>query len=202
MKNRYKVVLSVLVVGVLGSLSALAIFGAFTATTSNAGNEIQSGNVTLGDNDSGSALYFLAGAAPGESVTKCIKVSYTGSLKSDVDLYTDDTNMGPLAQYVELAITQGTQASSTFPSCTGFTAAPTTEHPGGTLFSGTLQAFSNEHNTNANGIETEPVNEATGWVAGASLVYKFQVTLSPSAPVTAESQTTGEHGFIWEANSL
>ena len=151
MRNRDKVLLSVLVVGVLGSLAALGIFGAFTATTSNAGNEIQSGNVTLGDNDTGSALYFMSGAAPGESVTKCIKVSYTGSLKSDVDLYTDDTTMGPLAQYVDLTITQGTQASSTFPSCTGFTAAPTTEHPGGALFNGTLQAFSNEHNTTPTG---------------------------------------------------
>jgi len=202
MRNRDKVLLSVLVVGVLGSLAALGIFGAFTATTSNAGNEVQSGNVTLGDNDTGSALYFMAGAAPGESVTKCIKVSYTGSLKSDVDMYTDDTTMGPLAQYVELTITQGTQSSSTFPSCTGFTAAPTTEHPGGTLFSGTLQTFSNEHNSNANAIETDPVSEAVGWTAGSSLVYRFQVTLSASAPVTAESQTTGEHGFIWEANSL
>jgi hypothetical protein len=202
MKKREKVLLSALVVGVLGSLAALGIFGAFSATTSNAGNEIQSGNVTLGDNDAGSALYFLSGAAPGDTVTKCIKVSYTGSLKSDVDLYTDDTAMGPLAQYVDLTITQGTQASSTFPSCTGFTAAATTEHPGGALFNGTLQVFSNEHNSNANGIETDPVSEAAGWTAGSSLVYKFQVTLNAAAPVTAESQTTGEHGFIWEANSL
>jgi hypothetical protein len=187
---------------VLGSLAALGIFGAFTATTSNAGNEIQSGNVTLGDNDAGSALYFMSGAAPGESVTKCIKVSYTGSLKSDVDLYTDDTTMGPLAQYVDLTITQGTQSSSTFPSCTGFTVASTTEHPGGALFSGTLQAFSTAHNNDASGIETDPVSEAAGWTAGSSLVYKFQVTLDAAAPVTAESQTTGEHGFIWEANSL
>jgi len=59
------------------------------------------------------------GAAPGESVTKCIKVSYTGSLKSDVDLYTDDTAMGPLAQYVDLTITQRTQAQLDVPDLHG-----------------------------------------------------------------------------------
>jgi hypothetical protein len=198
MKKRQKVLLSALVVGVLGSLAALGVFGAFSTTTNNAGNEISSGNVTLGDNDAGSALYFITGAAPGTSVTKCIKVTYTGSLNADVDLYTDDNSMGPLAQYVNLTITQGTSTSSTFPTCGTFTPSS----GGGVLFNGTLKNFSTTYTTNANGIETDPVSEAIGWNQGDSLVYRFQVTLDAAAPVTAESQTTGEHGFIWEANNL
>ena len=150
MNIRTKVLLTVLCVGALGSLAAMSVFGAFSATTTNAGNEITAGTVTIGDNDAGEALYTLTGAKPGDSVSKCIKVTYTGSLDADVHLYTTST-IGPLGQYVDLTITPGSQSSSTFPDCSGFTA-----DAGGPVYSGTLQEFGTAKNSYANGVVDNP----------------------------------------------
>lgn len=197
MKNGTKLLASVLAVGALGSVAGLGIYGAFTTTTSNTGNEISAGTVTLSDNDSGSALYTLTGAAPGDSITKCIKVSYSGSLAADVDLYTHDGTIGPLAPYVNLTITQGTQTSSTFPSCTGFTP----KSAGAVLYSGTLENFGTTHYDAASGLATFP-GLSDVWGEGDSVVYQFQATVDPNAPISAQATTTGSHGFIWTAVNL
>ena len=119
MKTSTKVLLTALCVGALGSLAAMGVFGAFSSTTTNAGNTITAGTVAIADNDAGAAMYSLTAAKPGESVSKCIKVTYTGSLDADVHIYTTST-IGSLGQYVELTITPGTQTTPSFPSCTGF----------------------------------------------------------------------------------
>jgi hypothetical protein len=152
---RTKVLLTVLCVGALGSLAAMGVFGAFSATTTNAGNTITAGTVTIGDNDGGPAMYAVTAAKPGDSVTKCIKVTYTGSLDADVHIYTAST-IGTLGQYVDLTITPGTQASPTFPSCAGFTA-----DSGGAIYSGTLAAFGSGKNSFATGVVDDPGTIAT-----------------------------------------
>jgi len=191
---RTKVLLTVLCVGALGSLAAMSVFGAFSATTTNAGNEITAGTVTIGDNDAGEALYTLTGAKPGDSVSKCIKVTYTGSLDADVHLYTTST-IGPLGQYVDLTITPGSQSSSTFPDCSGFTA-----DAGGPVYSGTLQEFGTAKNSYANGVVDNP-GTSTKWVTEDSVVYKVTATLQSSAPDAAQGLTTGAHTFTWEARN-
>jgi hypothetical protein len=193
-KVRNKILLTVLCVGVLGSLSALGIFGAFSSTTSNAGNQITAGTVVLSDNDAGAAMYNLTNAKPGDSVTKCIKVTYTGSLDADVHLYTAST-IGSLGQYVDLTITPGTQTSPSFPSCTGFTA-----DSGGALYTGTLQNFGSTKNSYANGVVDYP-GAATKWSTNDSVVYQFTATLQSAAPDTAQGLTTGSHAFTWEARN-
>jgi len=191
---RTKVLLTVLCVGALGSLAAMSVFGAFSATTTNAGNEITAGTVTIGDNDAGEALYTLTGAKPGDSVSKCIKVTYTGSLDADVHLYTTST-IGPLGQYVDLTITPGSQSSSSFPDCSGFTA-----DAGGPVYSGTLQEFGTAKNSYANGVVDNP-GTSTKWVTEDSVVYKVTATLQSSAPDAAQGLTTGAHTFTWEARN-
>lgn len=195
MNIRTKVLLTVLCVGALGSLAAMGVFGAFSATTTNAGNTITAGTVTIGDNDAGAAMYSLTNAKPGESVTKCIKVTYTGSLDSDVHIYTTST-IGSLGQYVELTITPGTQASPTFPSCTGFTA-----DSGGPLYTGTLANFGTTKGSYANGVVDNPGTSATKWVTNDAVVYQFTATLQSSAPEAAQGLTTGAHTFVWEARN-
>ena len=194
MKNREKALISALVIGVLGSLAGLGVFGAFSATTTNAGNEINTGTVTLTDNDTGSALYNLPNARPGDAVSKCIRVTFSGSLDSDVDLYMPDA-VGPISQYVNLTITPGTQTASTFPSCSGFTAATF-----GPIYNGTLQNFAATHNSFVTGLDKDPSNPVN-WAPNTSVVYKFDVSLSASAPGTAEGASTGSHAFVWEASS-
>lgn len=194
MRKRTKIALSVLVTGILGSLVTFGAYGLFTATTQNAGNEISSGTVEFSDNDSGAALYNASGIRPGETIVKCIRVSYGGSLASVARLYSPSTP-GPLAQYVDLTITQGTQASPTFPSCTGFAADAT-----GVIFTGTLQGFEQTRNSYANGIATVPAGKSS-WSTGEALVYRFQATLQAGAPDSSQGWSTGSHSFVWEARS-
>lgn len=189
-----KALLTVLAVGALGSLAAFGVFGAFSATTTNAGNTISAGTVTIGDDDAGAAMYALTDAKPGDSVSKCIKVTYTGSLAADVHVYTT-SSIGSLGQYVELTITPGSQATPTFPSCTGFKA-----DAGGPVYSGTLASFGATKNSYANGVVDNP-GSASKWTNGDSVVYQVTATLQSSAPESAQGLTTGAHTFVWEAHN-
>jgi hypothetical protein len=193
-KTTTKVLLTALCVGALGSLAAMGVFGAFSATTTNAGNTITAGTVAIADNDAGAAMYSIANAKPGESVSKCIKVTYTGSIDADVRIYTTST-IGSLGQYVDLTITPGSQATPSFPSCTGFTADAS-----GAIYSGTLQNFGSAKNSYANGVVDNP-GSGTKWAANESVVYQVTATLQSSAPDTAQGLTTGSHTFTWEARN-
>lgn len=192
---RTKILLTVLSVGALGAVATMGIYGAFSSTASNGGSQFSSGSVTLADNDSGSALYSVSEAKPGDSVTKCIKVTYTGSLDADVRLYTTST-IGSLGPYIELTVTPGTQSSPSFPSCTGFTADSS-----GAIYSGTLASFGTGKNSYTNGVSDYPGTSATKWQNGDSVVYRFVATLQSSAPDSAQGLTTGSHTFSWESRN-
>lgn len=197
MRKSEKVLLSVLVIGVLSGLTTLGVFGVFTATTQNAGNEISTGTVAFSDNDAGSALYNVTTAKPGDTVSRCIKATYTGSLPSAVRLYTTSTP-GSLAQYIDLKITQGSMpAGATFPSCTGFTADTTN---GGVDFNGTLQQFEQTNNSYANGLATTPDGQSA-WTSGSTVVYRVEATLQAGTPESGQGSTSGVHGFVWEARN-
>jgi hypothetical protein len=195
MEKSQKVLLTLLLVGVLGALASFGVLGAFSSTTSNSGNDFATGSVTIGDNDANSALYNVTNATPGSSSSGCIKVTYTGSLASDVHIYTTST-VGSLGQYVDLTITPGSQSGSpVFPSCTGFTA-----DAGGAIYSGTLQNFTTTKNSYANGVVDYP-GSTTSWTTNNAVVYQFTVSLQSGAPDSAQGTSTGSHAFTWEARS-
>lgn len=195
MSNRSKVLRTLLLLGIVACIAGAGVFSAFSSQTENSGNIITTGTVTIEDNDGGSALYSLTAAKPGESKTSCIKVIYKGSLPATVKLFTP-SNIEALGPYVNLKVEAGTQTTSTFPSCEGFTVYTT----GGTLYEGTLSAFATEHATYATGISTFPTG-TTKWETNNSVVYRFTATLSSSAPNTAQGATTGSHLFRWEAQN-
>jgi hypothetical protein len=196
MKKRDKLLLSALVVGALGTVAALGVFGAFSATTQNAGNEISTGTVAFSDNDGGTAMFNATGAKPGDTLTKCIRATYTGDLPANVRLYSA-SSPGALAQYVDLTIAQGTQASSSFPDCTGFS-----PDSNGTIFSGTLQNFEQTRNDYASGLVTAPPSRPLhDWSSGDSLVYRITATVQSSAPNTLQATSTGVHTYAWEAHN-
>jgi predicted ribosomally synthesized peptide with SipW-like signal peptide len=195
MSNRSKVLRTLLLLGIVACIAGAGVFSAFSSQTENAGNVITTGTVLIENNSGGTAMYQLTAAKPGESKSSCIKVTYKGSLPATVKLFTPST-IGELGPYVNLKVEAGTQTTSTFPSCEGFTAYGT----GGTLYEGTLSAFATEKNSYTNGISTFPTG-ATKWETNNSVVYKFTVTLSSSAPNTAQGATTGSHAFRWEAQN-
>lgn len=192
--KRAKIGLSALVVGVLGSLTGIGVYGLFTATTQNSGNELTSGTVVFTDNDSGSALYNSGNLRPGDSVSSCIKTTYGGSLPASTRLYSPSTP-GPLAPYIDLTVTQGTQATAAFPGCVGFTADTS-----GVIFSGTLQGFEQTRTGYATGIPTSPPGKSA-WANGEAIVYRFQATFQVTAPDSSQGWTSGVHSFVWEARS-
>jgi hypothetical protein len=195
MSNRSKVLRTLLVLGIVACIAGAGVFSAFSSKTENAGNIITTGTVAIEDNDAGAALYSLTAAKPGESKASCIKVTYKGSLPSTVKLFTEST-IGALGPYVNLKVEAGTQTTTTFPTCEGFTPYGT----GGTLYEGTLAAFATEKNSYANGISTFPTGK-TKWETNESVVYRFTATLSSSAPNSAQGATTGSHTFTWEAQN-
>ena len=195
MSNRSKVLRTLLVLGIVACIAGAGVFSAFSSQTDNPGNVITAGTVKLEDNDGGTALYAITGAKPGDSKTSCIKVTYTGTLPSTVKLFTPST-IGELGPFVNLKVEAGTQATSTYPNCEGFAAYST----GGTVYEGTLSAFATEHPAYATGITTNPAS-ATKWEANNSVVYRFTVTLSATAPETAQGKSTGSHLFRWEAQN-
>ena len=194
MNRTQKALVSVLVIGVLGGITSLGVFGLFSATTQNAGNEITTGTVSFTDNDAGSALYNVTGSKPGDTVIRCIKASYTGTLPAEVRLYSNGTP-GPLAQYIDLQITKGTQTTSTFPDCAGFSA-----DAGGPVFTGTLQTFEQQHGTFTDGIATAPGSQ-TDWQPGDARVYRIEATLQAGTPNSGQGATSGPHAYVWEARN-
>jgi hypothetical protein len=188
-----KVLGSVLVVGVLGSVSALGVFGAFSATTQNAGNEISTGTVALGDNDAGSAAFQVTNAEPGDTFTRCIKVTYSGSLQADVKNYLRST-ISPLTPYLSLKMERGTQTTGTFPGCGDFVAAT-----GPAVYDG---PFTNPTMPRSpeTAIAELPVNK-TVWEQGDTLALRMTLSLSPTMPDNIQGSTTGDATVVWEATN-
>jgi predicted ribosomally synthesized peptide with SipW-like signal peptide len=191
MQTSRKVLLTVLVVGVVGSVVGLGAFSAFSSTTSNDNNTFTAGTVTIADNDAGAALYALTNQKPGVITDRCIKLTYSGSLDSDVKLYSSTVG-GIGANYVNLTVSPGTVSGSpAFPSCTGFTS-----DGGAPLYSGVESAFPTSY---ATGIADNPGTVATKWATGDTVVYRFSTSVQDTN--LAQGATTGTHSFTWEARN-
>ncbi len=135
MSTTKKVLRTVVVLGLIGAFAAVGAFSAFSSQTENPNNQITAGTVDLADNDSGNALYNLTNAKPSDPQQRCIEVSYTGSLASEVKMYrVPGAALGALAADVTVTVQSGTQATPSFPGCTGFTSEDT-------LYTGKLTRF-------------------------------------------------------------
>jgi camelysin-like metallo-endopeptidase len=185
-----KIVGSLLVIGVASAIGGLGAYSAFTATTSNSGNTFAAGTVTITDNDAGAAMYSVSDRKPGDTVTQCIKVTYTGSLDADVKLYTSSV-IGSLGQYVDVQVRPGS-GSPTFPGCTGFTP------DAADIYNDTLANFPTSYGS---GILDAGPGSNTKWITNDAVVYRFTLTLQSSAPSAAQGQTTGSHAFVWETRN-
>ena len=196
MSKTRKSLFTILVIGVIGTLAGVGTFSAFSSTTDNTGNTYAAGTVYLSDNDAGSAMYTVSNQKPGDTVTKCIRLTYTGTLDADVKLYTT-SSVNALGGYVDLTIEKGSMpGGTTFPNCTSFSSEST-------IYSGTLSNFTTTKNSYANGIAAFP-GAATKWAANDTLVYRFTLTLQDNNSANGGSGgalTTGSHSFTWEARN-
>lgn len=178
-------------VGVLaiGLVSLLVLTGsraAFTDTTENAGNTWEAGQVTLTDDDNGTAMFTTADMVPGTTVQKCITVTYTGQTGSAspvAKLYGADGAQIGLNPDLDLTIEHVT-GDLALVGCDGMTL-------GTALYNSTVSGFTGTHTGFANGVDS--------WspASGATRVYRFTVTLG-SDTLDAQQGAQGSAGFTWE----
>jgi hypothetical protein len=185
-----KILITTAIVGTLGSVAGLGVFGAFSATNQSSGNEVTAGTVSIGNNSSGQAMFSITGAQPGASWTRCIRVTYNGTLPADVHTYLGGSP-GSLAAYLSLKIEEGTATGDAFPACTTFTSV-------NTLYNGPLTLAYHSFDT---GLITSPNGVTGAWTTGDSSVYRVTATLSSGAPNTGQAQTSGVLTAYWEAHN-
>jgi hypothetical protein len=198
-KKSEKVLSSVLVAGALAGVTTFGVFGAFSATTQNAGNEISTGTVTLGDNDAGQAMFNVTNARPSESWSRCIKVTYSGSLAADVRHYSTATG-GVLSQYLRIKVEQGTSTAAPFPSCAGFVADPTSGQVADSATPGAVPTL----NWDTGAVLSPDGVAATGPAAFAqndSVVVRITLTLDPAMPDSLQGASTGITSVLFEARN-
>ncbi len=204
--RKTKSAMIVFLVGVIASVVGLATWSAYSSTTNNTNNQFQTGSVTLTDNDSGTAMFNMTNARPGDTVSKCITVSYAGTLTSNVRLYGAATAGNGLDAYLDLKVTRGTFSGAT-PSgmaCTdgagsNFVADSAAYSGGngaganGVMFDARMSAYPT---TWSAGIVDAPGGTAEAWTNPEAHVYRFDVTVSNDAAGANKSHT---QTFTWEA---
>jgi hypothetical protein len=188
MNKTRKILRSLVVLGAVGALATVGAFSAFSSQTDNPDNRITAGSVSIEDNDSGGALYDISNGVPNDPQESCIEVKYTGSLAADVALYRVPGALGALAPYANVKIEYGTQATPSFPSCTGFNSA-------GTLYDGDLPGVATAY---ATGYVASPGVDGD-WDLNETLIYR--VTVSIDDDPNAEGLTTGLHTLRWESRN-
>ncbi|MEX1286862.1 MAG: hypothetical protein AB1Z57_02880, partial [Acidimicrobiia bacterium] len=192
-------------VQVLGALLALGVIvllvwttttAAFIGQTDNTGNGFSTGSVVLEDDDGTDALFDVLGPsgamAPGDTVSGCIEVEYTGSITTGlttVDLFGSGLVAGDtLADDLTVSVWEsnaGANTGNTFNDCSGFLKTQASEIvsavPLSTFGAGT------------------PVYAGT-WSPSATnqtRTYLVEVTLSDSPQVDSEGKTA-EVVFNWQ----
>ena len=193
-----KLLATVVIAGSLGLASFTDTFSSFSDVTANPASTLSAGSVTISDNDAGSAVLALSNAKPGDTVTGCVVVTYSGTLPASVVLYGSTAGSG-LDAYLDLKVTRGTIPGTPLAgSCTNFApdAASYAGAGAGVVYSGTLQGWPD---TSAAGlIDPKPGAGAT-WTQGEAHAYRLQLTLGSASAGQGKSAT---QSFSWEAANL
>lgn len=177
------------VVGGLCAAGVLVLQGsnaAFTASTSNNGNSVGSGTVVLTDDDSNTAMFNVAGLNGGQTVERCVKVTYSGTLRADIKLHgtVGGTGLAPgLATTIRVGTGTASTGGTSF-SCAGFSG-------GVDLFDGSLAAFGTSHSGYASGLGGFADAAAT-----TTKAYKIEVVVSNDNAYQGKTATVA---FTWEA---
>ena len=204
--RRTKTALIVFLIGVIASLGGLATWSALSSTTSNSGNVFQTGGVTLTDNDSGTAMFNMSNARPGDTVSKCITVSYSGSLTSNVRLYGTGTAGNGLDAYLDLKVTRGSFSGATPANlaCTNGAGsnfvADSATYSGGNGAGASGVMFDARMNLDPTpwtaGIVDAPGGTPEPWTNPENHVYRLDVTVANDNNAANKNHT---QTFTWEA---
>ena len=170
----------------VGALAYTSTNAAFTGTTENGSNAFEAATVTLTDDDGGSATFNIDNMVPGDTVSDCILVTYTGSSDDLGDLKLYGASSGDLADDLILQVRHGaknTGCASPAPT-TGLTDV---------YASALLTSLGQDYANGETGLTPDNTNDA--------VPYYFDITLNPSTPNSAQGDTA-EVAFTWEVISV
>lgn len=157
----------------------------FTATTDNGPQSFTTGTVTLTDNDASGVMWSVTNLKPGDNDTKCIKVSYTGSLAASIKVYGSGLSAtAGLEQWIKFTIDEGSSSSVVYPSCTNF-AGPTN------IFNAAISSFGTNFGTGSG-----------SWApsAAAAKDYRIKYTVDPAIPNNFQNANL-QITITWEAQN-
>ncbi len=167
---------------------------AFSDQTSNSGNSVDTGDVTLTDNDLDVALFTITDLVPAGSESTCIEVTYSGSIPDPgvVKVYSGGfTDSNALADHLNITIEESTAIGLPLGICTGFDLGVTS-----TVFDDTLTVFG--------GLTDYAAGAGTWDPSGTpeSRSYRITVELDSGAdPVDAQGESITGLIFTWEVQS-
>jgi hypothetical protein len=181
------------VVAVLAGLAGSGVLvwsasnAAFSGTTDNTANSWAAGTVSLTDDDATAAMFSATNLTPASgTLTKCIVVTYGGSVTAPVKLYTGAAGLTGtgLGTYLDFTIDVGT--GGTFAGgCGAFVT-------GGNIYTGTLANFASTYTNYSNGL-------ATTWSpTGATQTKVFKFSYSVQSSDTAQGKNCSLP-WTWEA---
>jgi hypothetical protein len=192
-RTRRIVTLSAAPVAVLlaGAMVWQGSSAAFTSDTRNIGNSWETGSMAITDDDGGAAMFQIVNVVPGQTGEKCIAVTATSSVASDIKLYTGDLAADGLEPYVKVTIEQGTGGGFSG-GCGAFTPAD----PAAVESSQSLAALS-AHSNWATAIL--PVHMTAGTVTKTyKFNWVFDVTSLDQAGIDALQGHAASINFEWE----
>jgi hypothetical protein len=175
-------VVGVIAVSVAGAVAWHASDAAFSGTTGNGGNAWSTATVSLADDDSGTAIFSVTGAEPGDTGQNCVTVTYTGTAPATVTSYGTGLT-GGLGPYLQVTVEQGTGGS--FGTCTGFASQASA--------TGTLASFAATYNSFGTGF-----GSWSAPTAGTSRTYRISWSLAADNAAANRSVTMT---FTWEARN-
>jgi Camelysin metallo-endopeptidase len=176
---------------VISALIMTTSRAAFTMTTDNSGNSFTAGNVDLVDDDAGATRFTVTAMAPGDTITRCIEVTYNGTVDPQVvRLYSGGfIDSGNFGDYLNVTVDEGTGGD--FAGCAGFV-----EDDAGAEFANTLTFLDATHNNYGNGFgEWDPS------AAGQIKTYQITVELDAATPAVEQSESVTALLFTWEVQS-
>lgn len=192
-----KLLASAFTIGLFGTIAGGGTWSAFNEISQNPGNSYTAGTVTITDDDSGAAMFNgLTNVKPADTLTRCIRVNYAGTIPSSVRLYGATGGTG-FDRHLDLEVTRGTKTSG-FSSCTDFTPDTPTYVSGegaGVIYRGTLQSFADDY---AGGIPEPLASAPESWSSGESHAYRFKLKADSDSDGQSKSVT---QSFTWEARN-
>ena len=180
-----------LAVAASGGLVWQSSNAAYSARTANPTTSWATGTVVLTDDDTGSALFAVGDVKPGQDGSRCITVTSTGSLPSDVRLYglgLHSTN--GLGDHLGLRISIGQGGG--FADCTGFTETDV-------VYDGPLSSFTTSSYSAGRSLWRTSGTPA-GSAQGEQRTYRFSYVLDAAAPDSTQGSLASVE-FVWEAQN-